>query len=470
MQEDETRRTWSEHSRYFHDSHVRSSHQERWTSPKLFQESMDAFHGRTQQEQKKIRLEQRQEKLRQLFFQETELYEAELRELSSDKWTSMKERAEGLKSQREQERKKVSEEKLHEHKRLNCRELRELQSKEMEQAMHRDWEEQVRHKEEVLEAARREKALYEERLEAERLAALQLEQEMAVKQKLQGRIHSEVLQKQIEELRAREEEAALWEHRQAQLFKEQAALEEAREERRKLEAEQQRVELSRVLKRQYKAQLRRKSQQIQESLELDLKILEDLAEKEREQQELQTARRMKARDDMEEMRKLVEQQLKLEKEKEAEMDVLYQEEAARMWEKREAEWRRETSARQKLMNEVLQEREQQIEDRLDVAKSKQLETIQLREELLREMEIFSKMEAESKTRREQRERERQEELQAQITERREGQREAQLRHERELEEQRLAEEEHRLFLKREQEQILAKGYKPQFVKQRHVWN
>ena len=133
-----------------------------------------------------------------------------------------------------------------------------------------------------------------------------------------------MLQKQIDELRAREEEAAIWEHRQAQLMKEQAALEEAREERRKLEAEQQRVELSRILKRQYKAQLRRKSQQIQESLELDLRILEDLAEKEREQQEPQTARRMKARNDMEEMRKLVEQQLKLEKEKEAEMDVLYQ--------------------------------------------------------------------------------------------------------------------------------------------------
>ena len=347
MQEDETRRTWSEHSRYFHDSHVRSSHQERWTSPKLFQDSMDAFHSRTKQEQKKIRLEQRQEKLRQLFFQERELYEGELRDLSGDKWTSMKERTEGLKSQREQERKKVSEEKMHEHKRLNCRELRELQSKEMEQAMHKDWEEQVRLKEEALEAARREKAMYEEKLEAERLAALQLEQEMVEKQKLQGRIHGEVLQKQIDELRAREEEAAIWEHRQAQLMKEQAALEEAREERRKLEAEQQRVELSRILKRQYKAQLRRKSQQIQESLELDLRILEDLAEKEREQQELQTARRMKARNDMEEMRKLVEQQLKLEKEKEAEMDVLYQEEAARMWEKREAEWRRESSARQK---------------------------------------------------------------------------------------------------------------------------
>ena len=69
-----------------------------------------------------------------------------------------------------------------------------------------------------------------------------------------------------------------------------------------------------------------------------------------------------------------------------------------MWEKREAEWRRECSARQKLMNEVhthtctfiqcicphvcyvvyyfvpqvLEERQQQIEERLDIAKGKQV--------------------------------------------------------------------------------------------------
>ena len=49
---------------------------------------------------------------------------------------------------------------------------------------------------------------------------------------------------------------------------------------------------------------------------------------------------------------VVADQLKLEKQREAELDLLYQEEAAKIWEKREAEWEREHRARERLMQEV----------------------------------------------------------------------------------------------------------------------
>ncbi len=42
----------------------------------------------------------------------------------------------------------------------------------------------------------------------------------------------------------------------------------------------------------------------------------------------------------------------MEKEREAELDLVYREEARRMWEKREEVWRKEREARQKLMREV----------------------------------------------------------------------------------------------------------------------
>ena len=49
---------------------------------------------------------------------------------------------------------------------------------------------------------------------------------------------------------------------------------------------------------------------------------------------------------------MVADQLQLEKEREAELELLYQEEAAKIWEKREAEWDKERRARERLMQEV----------------------------------------------------------------------------------------------------------------------
>ena len=51
---------------------------------------------------------------------------------------------------------------------------------------------------------------------------------------------------------------------------------------------------------------------------------------------------------------MVEEQLQLERAREAELETLYREEAARQWEKRENQWQREADARERLMREVLE--------------------------------------------------------------------------------------------------------------------
>ena len=58
--------------------------------------------------------------------------------------------------------------------------------------------------------------------------------------------------------------------------------------------------------------------------ELDLKILEDLAEKEKEEEALATARREKEQFDAIWMKKVMEEQLALEKERELQLDLIYQ--------------------------------------------------------------------------------------------------------------------------------------------------
>ena len=44
--------------------------------------------------------------------------------------------------------------------------------------------------------------------------------------------------------------------------------------------------------------------------------------------------------------------MRLEKTREAELDMLYQDEAARIWQQREADWAKERKARERLMQEV----------------------------------------------------------------------------------------------------------------------
>ena len=45
--------------------------------------------------------------------------------------------------------------------------------------------------------------------------------------------------------------------------------------------------------------------------------------------------------------------------------MLFREEASRQWQKREAEWQREKLARERLMREVLDERQEQIRGRME---------------------------------------------------------------------------------------------------------
>lgn len=226
--------------------------------------------------------------------------------------------------------------------------------------------------------------------------------------------------------------------------------------------------LRRVLIRQHKAQMKRKSKEIQEALELDLKILEALAKKEDQDKIVETSRREKARADAEYMRQVVEQQLKLEQQREAELDMLYRDEAARMWTKREAEWERERLARERLMAEVLDVRRKQLDDKMEENKRRQEESIESREQLLRELEEAQRMTAREKSEEARLRREREEEIQAQITSRREKANEMKQIEREELERERREKEAYDRMLRHEADHMKARGPHARFVPRRRT--
>ena len=79
-------------------------------------------------------------------------------------------------------------------------------------------------------------------------------------------------------------------------------------------------------------------------------------------------------------------QLMMEKEREAELEAMFADEASREAEKRAAVWEREREARELLMREVMEERAIQINEKAVLLAQKKTESMQKREDLLRDME------------------------------------------------------------------------------------
>ncbi|XP_011408100.1 PREDICTED: trichoplein keratin filament-binding protein-like, partial [Amphimedon queenslandica] len=219
----------------------------------------------------------------------------------------------------------------------------------------------------------------------EELKALTPDQRKIMKERKEEEL-KKALENQLLEVKEREEEAAELEKKEFELVKEKIALEDAEGERRELERKQKQQDIGRRLMHQVKAQLRRKSQQVQESLRLDIEILERLAAEENERKENEEKKKEKQRLDAQEMRDIMRQQLELERQREKDLDDLYREEAERQWSHREAEWGRERRAREALMAEVIEGRQQQLEEKIAGIKREQLENIERREELLKKIE------------------------------------------------------------------------------------
>lgn len=216
---------------------------------------------------------------------------------------------------------------------------------------------------------------------------------------------------------------------------------------------------SRFLRHQCNAQLKRRAQQIQEELEIDRQILLALLEKEDEDQHRQSARRERAVADVAWMKHVIEEQLQLEKEREAELQTIFREEAKKVWEKREEEWEREKKARDRLMNEVLAGRQRQIQEKMELNRRAQEESIKYREQLIKELEEAKELTRREKEQEEELKTARRQELEAQLTEHRLQEREEQQRQREEEEEERSARQRCEELVRQEARRMAEQGYR-----------
>ncbi|XP_074777696.1 trichoplein keratin filament-binding protein isoform X2 [Athene noctua] len=411
--EERSRQRWERVSRSFARDALCCSMQARWSAPRC-----GPGPGRPQprpggcvavrREEEAAPLEERRERLRRLLGQEREALAAELRELRAG--GGMRRRSEELRAGRKVES--------------------ELQRKHVVEA----WGEQLSQKTKQEATELEEQKRHESEYEIARREALERMNQEEEKRRLEEKKQAEVLLQQIEELKLQEMEATKLKKELEGLLKQQWELENLEEERKQMEEHRKKSELGRFLRHQCNAQLKRRAQQIQEELEIDRQILVALLKKEDEDQHQQPVRREQAVADVAWMKRVIEEQLQLEKEREAELQTIFREEAKKLWEKREAEWEREKAARDRLMKEVLAGRQRQIQEKMEFNRRAQEESVKYREQLIKDLEEMKELTRREKEQEEELRRTRGQELAAQLTERRFPQREEE-QHQREEEEE-----------------------------------
>ncbi|KFP29556.1 Trichoplein keratin filament-binding protein, partial [Colius striatus] len=276
-----------------------------------------------------------------------------------------------------------AEQPLYERGKRTDAELREVESEPHRKHIMEAWGDQQKPE---VGSEPEEKKRDENEYETARREALERMRREEEKRRLGEKQRVEALLQQIEELKLQETVATKLKREQEDLLKQQWELENLEEERKQMEEQRKKKELGRFLRHQCNIQLKRRAQQIQEELETDRQILASLLEKEDEDQRRQAMRRERAVADVAWMKRVIEEQLQLEKEREAELEEMFREEAIKMWEKREEEWEREKAAREHLMKEVLAGRQWQIRQKLESNRRAQEESIKYREQLIKELE------------------------------------------------------------------------------------
>jgi len=361
---------WSETSDYYTKVAKQSQKYNDLTSQEVRRASLEASSKEKERENRKQGLLGRRNRLRVLYAQEKEMFQEELEKLPSGvrPITDMRDQREKMRKEREEVMKKEAEIKMLQHWKINNPRFREAESSRGNIMVRRELEQQMKERKEGDEKKRQEDEVMdrmmveEDRKKREEL----LRNEEGRKIKLLDM--KKDLEMQMRELREREREMELWKRARVEQEELQRRVEQCEEDRKKVDTTRASRELETYQKRQHRLKLKVKTKQIQEDLEGDRRKLQEMEAITRLQDDVQEEKKKKAVEEVEWMRNVLEQQQEEERKREKELELMFAEEAAKMWAKQEEVWAREVTARKRLMDEVSAGWKKQNEERLAAAR------------------------------------------------------------------------------------------------------
>ncbi|CAF1183008.1 unnamed protein product [Adineta ricciae] len=195
-----------------------------------------------------------------------------------------------------------------------------------------------------------------------------------------------ILQQQMEEFNQLEKQAELFKQEEEHWYKEQIRLEEFQEIRRQTENFPIQQDQGRQLLRQHKAKLHKRSKEVQQRLDMDIDILTSIVHPEYESRLEQFDEQKQLKENVSNVLQQFQQQMRVEKNKEKEVDDMYPEDAAKQWSRYDQQWNDEQKTRMKLLRPILTERQNQLIKQLHLFKEKQKEIYEKQRTLIEEME------------------------------------------------------------------------------------
>ncbi|KAI9344867.1 tumor suppressor, Mitostatin-domain-containing protein [Obelidium mucronatum] len=348
-------------------------------------------------------LEARRERLRALLQKDADTYSKNLLDSEETRETvlaQMKVRMEELKSKREAERKAIVETKLLQRWRNECDELRTIESKVLEEKVAVARADQISELHQKKLHDLEEKRFYDQLWEQDRQKKIAREEREKNQFREMNAITVAMLNNQLKLLREQQAEEERLKQEEALLMRQETQMRKLEDERNIRRKHEEQNLIRAELDKFNSLRLQTRANEIQQSLEHDIKIVSDVLALDLAEKQAQSRRRTELRKEMQLYREHLLEQRRLERERDREIARLEKVEADKLWGARAEKWQKEQKARDKLMVEVLSGRRDQLKYSLEQNRLRQDQTRIEREQILRQIEIANHVEALDKERKE----------------------------------------------------------------------
>ncbi|XP_014356301.2 trichoplein keratin filament-binding protein [Papilio machaon] len=387
---------------YFETNTNKSRHHELWTTEDYYERAKKEAEILRQKKMRSAKLEERRKKLELMLFQENMQYQQELKMLAAQPkyykngsylnkvpTSTLQEINQGIMEKEEQLRRHEAELRLHHAWRLRQPELRAANTYVANGKLKSAWMEQIVEKELQKKKEEEEtRKCLQERDESLR-RQIQIEEERLKEKELQMKELHESLEGQIAELSEKEtvvKKLRKQEEKEKMILDELRFIAEERErEHARLVAERDTNLVNMGL---HKYKLKRKVAAVMREIELDLKMLEKLQSAVIKDLESEQERCVSYKRVLEVALREVEECRERERQREKNIETMYDGEARQINEKQDKLWAKEREARSILMRDVVTSLRRQIEEKIEVGRQQQRVNVLEREKILQEMEDF----------------------------------------------------------------------------------
>ncbi|XP_034827520.1 trichoplein keratin filament-binding protein-like [Maniola hyperantus] len=387
---------------YFELNTNKSRHHEQWTTEGYYERANKEAELLSEKKIRAAQLEERRKKLELMLFQENMQYQQELKALAAQPkfyrngsylnkvpTSTLQAINQGIVEKEEQMRKQEAELKLYHAWRLRQPELRAASSYIANGRLKSAWMEQIVEKEmQKKKEEEHTRKVLQERDEALRQQIL-IEEERLREKELQMKELRSSLEGQIAELSEKE---TIVKKLRKQEEKERLILQELQ----LLSSEREREHLKLVAERDahivnmglHKYKLKRKVISVLNEIELELKMLDRIWKSVLKEYEFDREKCANHKRVLDEALRALEEHRERERQRQKNIETMYDGEARQINEKQDKLWAKEREARGILMKEVIDTLKRQVEDKLEANIQLQKANVLEREEILQQMDSF----------------------------------------------------------------------------------